>query len=175
MKKQLFLLFAALALIAWTGVLFFRSQKSANLTALLRKTKNAIGSEEDPAARARYEWLRLRDPATGQIPPNIRAKALAFAKTLPTKEAAGSLKKSRKAAQIQTQAWSARGPFNIGGRTRALAVDITNENIILAGGTSGGMWRSFDGGISWNRVTDPAQLPTATCIAQDTRPGKTSR
>ncbi len=174
MKKRLFLLFAVLGLITWTGILFYRSQKSADLSALLHKTKSAIGSDEDPAARAKYEWMRLRDPATGQIPPNIRAKELAFAKKLPTKEAVGSLKKLGKAVQIQTQAWSARGPFIIGGRTRALAVDITNENIILAGGTSGGMWQSTDGGVSWNRTTGPAQLPSATCVVQDNRPGKTN-
>ena len=35
-----------------------------------------------------------------------------------------------------------RGPWNVGGRTRALAIDVANENRMLAGGISGGMWLS---------------------------------
>ena len=46
--------------------------------------------------------------------------------------------------------WVHRGPYNVGGRTRALSVDVLDENIILAGGASGGMFRSIDGGNSWN-------------------------
>ncbi len=67
-----------------------------------------------------------------------------------------------------------KGPYNIGGRTRALAIDVTNEDIILAGGVSGGMWRSTDGGESWTKTTTPSQLHSVTCLAQDTRPGKTN-
>jgi len=40
------------------------------------------------------------------------------------------------------------GPNNTGGRTRALMVDRRNDNIILAGGISGGLWRSENGGTS---------------------------
>ena len=36
------------------------------------------------------------------------------------------------------------------------------------------MWRSTDGGDSWTKTTTPSQLHSVTCIAQDTRPGKTN-
>lgn len=58
-----------------------------------------------------------------------------------------------------------------GGRTRAVAVDRTDERVLLAGAVSGGMWRSQDTGRSWERVTDPDQLQNVTGIAQDPRPG----
>ena len=35
--------------------------------------------------------------------------------------------------------WIHRGPYNVGGRTRALAIDVLNEDILFAGGASGGM------------------------------------
>lgn len=70
--------------------------------------------------------------------------------------------------------WTQRGPFNIGGRTRAIALDITNENIILAGAVTGGLWRSTDGGNSWTHCTTPDQLHSVSCIIQDTRPGHTN-
>jgi hypothetical protein len=42
------------------------------------------------------------------------------------------------------------GPFRVGGRTRAIVVDRTNRNHILAGSISGGIWESYDGGLTWN-------------------------
>lgn len=44
---------------------------------------------------------------------------------------------------------------------------------MLAGGITGGMWRSTNGGATWARTTSTADLPSVSCIAQDTRPGKT--
>ena len=70
--------------------------------------------------------------------------------------------------------WKKRGPYNVGGRTRALAVDISDENVLLAGGVSGGMWRSTDGGQNWSKTTKPEQLHSVTTIAQDLRTGKNS-
>ncbi len=121
-----------------------------------------IGSPEDKAARDAYMFRKLKDPTTGKIPENIRSKELAFARSLPKKSAARG-----------TTDWYLRGPFNVGGRTRALGIDVADENIILAGQVSGGMWRSIDGGSSFTKVTTPELLQSVTCIAQDTRPGKT--
>ena len=45
-----------------------------------------IGSAENPHERASYEWMMLRDPATGKIPAHIRERELAFAATLPNAE-----------------------------------------------------------------------------------------
>ncbi len=125
-----------------------------------------IQTNEDPDARARWEWLRLRSPITDQIPRNIRARELRFAAALPVR-AEGVNK------QDPLSAWEHRGPYNLGGRTRALALDVTDENIILAGGVSGGMWRSDDGGSTWTKTTRPDQLHSVTTLVQDTRPGKT--
>jgi hypothetical protein len=65
-----------------------------------------------------------------------------------------------------------RGPYNIGGRTRALGIDITDESVILAGGVSGSMWRTSDGGSTWVNTTNPASIHNSTCLVQDTRPGQ---
>jgi hypothetical protein len=123
---------------------------------------------ENPRARADFELMRLRDPATGKIPPGIREKELAFARDIPTRSA---LMKSDWPSGQREVAWTPRGPWNVGGRTRALAIDIANPNIILAGGVSGGMWKSTDRGSTWRKVTTFAQLHSVTCIAQDTRSG----
>ncbi len=66
--------------------------------------------------------------------------------------------------------WVSRGPVNVGGRTRALAVDIRNDNIILAGSTTGGLWRSENGGDSWEMVSSINEGLGIRCLAQDPRP-----
>ena len=115
---------------------------------------------DNPAERVVWERLRLANPITGQIPKRIRQKEMIFAKTLP------------RSKKINKTAWIHRGPFNVGGRTRALALDVLDENTLLAGGASGGMFRSIDGGQSWGMTTHPNQLHNVTCVAQDTRQGK---
>jgi hypothetical protein len=66
---------------------------------------------------------------------------------------------------------TSRGPVNIGGRTKALAIDVHDENVILAGGVSSGMWKSADGGKTWKKTTAPGQLHSVSCIAQNTASG----
>ena len=131
-----------------------------------------IGDNEDIDARNRYEWERLHDPATGRIPDGIRAKELAFAASLPTHDAASWSKQNGSGRQSILSSWQQQPVQDFGGRTRALAMDVTNENILLAGAVSGGMWRSEDGGASWMKTTGSDQIHSATCISQDTRPGK---
>ncbi|MBQ0735240.1 T9SS type A sorting domain-containing protein [Aquimarina celericrescens] len=122
----------------------------------------------------RYDWEfgRFEDPKTGKI--LKREAELKFSSKIAigndSKQAIASAAKSSKAARFSY--WKNRGPFNVGGRTRALAIDRTNENIILAGGVSGGLWRSTDGGQTWRKVTNSRQSPSITCIVQDPRPGK---
>ncbi len=135
--------------------------------------RDGHGDPDDPRARAEFEWLRLHDPATGLIPPGIRKKELSFAKTIPTKEEFLRSKGSPAGTieQVQTSVWNARGPYNVGGRTRALGIDIANPTIILAGGVSGGMWRSTNTGSSWVKTTSDTALQSVSCLAQDTRVG----
>lgn len=122
--------------------------------------------------RMTYEYNRLKNPYTGKMPEGIAELELRFSEQIAEgqdfKNAADhSGGRSRKYGY-----WTSRGPWNVGGRTRALAIDITNENVILAGGVSGGLWRSFDGGNTWRKVTRRRQAPGISCIVQDPRPGK---
>ncbi len=119
---------------------------------------------DNAVQRMQYELELLQDPQTGRIPLNIRENELEFLHEMaPVK---GNILAKHK-SKVEN-----RGPVNVGGRTRALAIDRTNEDVILAGGVSGGLWRSTDGGQSWKRVTKDDQHPSITCIVQDPRPGK---
>ena len=131
----------------------------------------APGTKGDHLARWRYEFDKLKDPATGDIPLHIRKRELAFARTLPSRE---RMNGAQKGSAIQNINWEFRGPENLGGRTRAMAVDVSNENVLIAGGVSGGMWRSEDKGQTWARTSKLSDLKSVTCLVQDKRPGKTN-
>ncbi len=122
-----------------------------------------IEGREDLMGRIEYLSLMQSDPATGIIPGNIRKAELLFEKEL-----------SYKTERLRTQALSleSAGPENVGGRTRAVAFDVRDENVLLAGGVSGGVWKSIDGGATWVRKSNPENRNSVTCIVQDTRPGK---
>ncbi len=77
-----------------------------------------------------------------------------------------------KGSQISSQTWLHAGPNNVGGRTRTIAYDRTNPNIIITGGVSGGIWRSIDGGQSWVQTTGINDIVSVTTIIQDPRPEK---
>lgn len=77
-----------------------------------------------------------------------------------------------KGSQISSQTWMHAGPNNVGGRTRALEYDRTNPDVIIAGGVSGGIWRSVDGGNSWVQTSGIKEIASVTAIIQDPRPGR---
>lgn len=142
-----------------TGLFFIKNTFKSPTSALVMP---GGAQEENKALREEWQRMRLADPATGIIPRGISFQERLFATQLPM--AAG---------ERSGPDWAARGPWNVGGRTRALAVDVTDENRILAGGVSGGIWLSEDGGQSWSRRTALNALPSCVSIAQDTRPGHT--
>lgn len=113
--------------------------------------------------RNEYFQLLTADPKTGQIPPNIRGAELRFAANHQLKTA------NLRTQQLEIESL---GPTNVGGRTRAVAFDVRDENVILAGGVSGGVWKSEDGGLTWTRKSNPENRNSVTCIVQDIRPGR---
>jgi hypothetical protein len=133
----------------------------------------SLGSEDDPDAQAEMEFLMLRDPRANAIPRGIRRREMLFARDLP-KPPAGALRSGPHRASVpQALVWTERGPNNVGGRTRAFAVDLANPTTLIAGSVAGGIWRSTDDGASWTQRLSPAQIHGTTCIAQDRRPGRT--
>ena len=133
----------------------------------------SAGSEDDPDARAEMDFMMLRDPRTHAIPRDIRRREAALARTLRGPRARLFRSGPGRAEVAQTLVWTERGPNNVGGRTRAFAVDVSSPATLLAGSVAGGIWRSTDEGASWSLRTSPGQIHGTTCIAQDRREGHT--
>ncbi|WP_343488248.1 T9SS type A sorting domain-containing protein [Allomuricauda sp. d1] len=120
-----------------------------------------------------YEKGMLQNPYTQEIPKNIHQAEALFSKNIPASKMATENQTSKGRSRVGTyRPWGNRGPGNVGGRTRALALDRKNENIVFAGGVSGGLYRSTDLGQTWDKITRNFQSPSITAIEQDPRPGK---
>jgi hypothetical protein len=166
MKKIKFFTLSVILLIAVSSIIIFQNYKDNK--SLLMSAENkpfSSGDDDDPQARVRQEFKMLRDIHTNKIPDNILNLEQQFASRLP---------KNNDGDSPNSLAWTERGPNNVGGRTRALACDVSNPNIMIAGGITGGIWRSVNSGAGWTITTTNSQLHSATCIAQDKRTGNTS-
>jgi hypothetical protein len=150
-----FSIFSSVLILIITGIFFLWSSGKKEEIIIPREyqlpveRKSLQGTPENPQARADYLNRMLIDPATGEIPKNIRSRELTYSGTLPTTN-------SNPGGRVfEIQNWRSRGPINVGGRTRGAAMDLSDENILVAGGVSGGMWRSTNNGTVWDRITQP--------------------
>lgn len=136
-------------------------------------------ASESPEGRWQYELDMLKDPATGKIPEGIRKREMDYTLNVLLKTSAAQTPgfnglQSESAEGTENSSFVSYGPYNLGGRTRALALDVNDEDIILAGGISGGVWRSTDAGQSWTKTSSPRDFPPVSTLVQDRRPGHTS-
>lgn len=115
-----------------------------------------------------YEFNMLKNPTTGKIPEGTFEAELAQAREI--------LARQQLMGRIEaTNAYIFQGPNNLGGRTRTIAYDIrydgVSNRVILAGGVSGGVYKSIDDGATWTRKSPTGEHFSCTSIAQDTRVG----
>lgn len=59
------------------------------------------------------------------------------------------------------------GPQKVAGRVRAILIDAVDSNHIFAGGISGGLWVTNNGGKTWTAVDEQSISLAVTCITQN--------
>lgn len=134
----------------------------------LMETEEEGGTEafNEIEARNAYEFNMLKNPGTGTIPDGVFEQERKQADQIRMRQ------RTLKQAGVNTYAF--QGPNNMGGRTRSVVYDVrfngTNQTI-LAGGVSGGIFKSTDNGANWTRKSPNNQLYSVTSIAQDPRTG----
>jgi len=150
------LLFAFIATAIYVAPQSSANKRSTKLTKLRRSQEIA-----------KREFEMTVDPSLGEIP---KWRLLDVLKLM------GNLKKKK---TVQTRAaingitWEERGPDNVGGRTRAIVVDVSDAtgNTVLAGSVGGGIWRTTDALAAqpnWTPVDDFMDNLAVGCMAQDT-------
>ncbi len=177
LNRQNYLLIALVCYVFFAVVWGFLPEHPVTTEPLVVPApKSEIEGREDLQSRIEYEQQLLANPKTGQIPSNIRGKELDFASQTLLQQKSDRLTRSINGANATTGnqdlLWSQVGPNNFGGRTRAVVLDVRDENIMVAGGVSGGAWRSTDLGATWTRGTGINEIQSVTAITQNVKPGQ---
>jgi photosystem II stability/assembly factor-like uncharacterized protein len=77
---------------------------------------------------------------------------------------------AKSTASAITPTFTERGPNNVPGRSRGIAIDPNNPNRWFVGTVGGGVWLTEDGGITWKSLTDfkVPNLSTSTIVMSQT-------
>ena len=112
---------------------------------------------ESPIKEPGYyeQWMEMKTMGTGIIPENLQDQWHKESQSNNLRRNGGAVNNFKEI-----------GPFNVAGRIRALLVDYTDENHILAAGISGGLWVSKDKGESWSPLNDHEITLNVSCIDQ---------
>ena len=150
--KYLVLLFAF-----FTAVILFTLLNNYQLNNLVETSKK-LPLERKILERDAHERAKTYDPNLKTVPTQrllIARKAIE--------------KRYREKTAIPNINWNERGPNNVAGRTRSVMIDSRDPsgNTIFAGGVSGGIWKSTNGGSSWTIINDFYNNLAVTSIVQD--------
>jgi hypothetical protein len=134
-------------------------------TGKIKKKKTQEEKRVYSIERELYEFNLQKNPLTGLIP--MEEKQQEMENTLSIKQQA------QLSRRMSSSTYISRGPSNLGGRTRAFAVDLLDDtsNTMLSGGVSSGLFRTTNGGDSWTKVSANDEIYNVTALAQDPRVG----
>ena len=165
MRKKV-LLGIGLTLLIGTGIAYFLSSEETfdwpQKRMVILNDEDEELEAENSFMRARHEWLISRDIKTGTIPEGIHARELEWLKSQPVNN-------SGIFQSAVANNYDAVGPTQNGGRTRTVVHDIryATNKVVLAGGISGGIFRSEDGGNTWKFVHPVNDVRSVSTLAQD--------
>jgi hypothetical protein len=156
MKSRSILIIGTFSILTFLGLVITNTKSitEKNLS-YLRESEKEDGRGFSGAAE--YSRMIKADPATGVINPEyVRAAYMQL----------NNMSKYRTGLLT----WNFKGPDNVGGRTRTLIVDNQNPQILYAGGVSGGIFKSTNGGEVWNSIGYTPELGglIISCGAQTT-------
>jgi len=136
-----------------------------------RQHANTVSHRYDPA-NGEHDFIRADQPSQAQqflisqrLPTN--ATTLDMQRYVAARQHADQMQwfsvarghtiSAASPAQLATlNTWQELGPGNVGGRTRVLRFQPGNPNTMFVAGVDGGLWKTTDGGATWNALTDLA-------------------
>ena len=155
MKKGLYLIGS----LGFTGLIAWVSLTKINLNSPVASyEQRELGAFEAQKADEAAAWLKARyiDVQTGE--------------TISQEKLAEIQKEFSKLDKNKSITFLDQGPDNIGGRTRAICIDRTEptQNILWAGGVSGGLFYSWNKGNTWTKVESYADAGASPFISSMT-------
>lgn len=178
MKSRLVVPFAAFVVAALPvfALVLIDKDQSASPGRVSFANLGAEAVPFDKPAEANEHFLLKRSP-DGRTPLDVQryVDAIEHSKRMPQYSTANrSILPSQRelqAASIEPEslgAWTALGPGNIGGRTRALLINPNDPSVMYAAGVAGGVWKSTNAGRAWRPLADLLSNIAFCSLAFDT-------
>ncbi len=138
-------------------------EKAFGIVKEKKRTLQNPGFERPDRFIAYYEEI-TQGPQGKFYPQNHRQ--IELAKALQKKYGSDANRLNVSSQQLD---WIQRGPGNVGGRTRAIVVDLDADpggDTWFAGSASGGIWKTTDAGQSWLNLTPDLAFLSTQALAQ---------
>lgn len=162
MKQTYFTLLTTI-LLGLAGIFsyHFLSTEKSNFEIIDYKEDKKMRIEK--AIEQRYHVIK--DPFTGEVPSNELLRVYDYVRTL---QAQGQLRNG----DLATAKWTERGPYQVGGRTRAILIDKNDpeRKTVWTAGVSGGLWKSeniTNTEPDWKIIDDYFQNLTICAMVQN--------
>ena len=150
-----------LTLVSVLGIFLVQQNNSSplvenNQQILSEKKDEKRFDQPDKAA----QWLMemRKTPLSDLNPSQLNSKFKREIETLELAKRASATRQSGVSAGFPKFKFKGLGPSNFGGRIRGFVIKTDDSNQLLAGGVSGGIWKSENKGQSWHATSD--FLPT---------------
>ncbi|HTF06059.1 MAG TPA: hypothetical protein VK826_18645, partial [Bacteroidia bacterium] len=164
MKRNVTIACAGVAAIglAIVSTVMMTGGKTSKYSSTGEKFTAPMGMSEEGATGAAQWWFDRVKDENGNLPlAEMRNTAY---------RAHQAMVNSQNQMSAQATSWTELGPDNVGGRTRGLIMDNSNNQHFFAGGVGGGLWESTDGCNNWIRCAGYWNVPgvnlNVACIAQ---------
>lgn len=138
-------LLISLSIIALSATIWFTSRNCGEEMENAYTTRSEFNSSQGIKGAWEYYKSIRSNVYTGEVEPED---------VLGMRRAVRQMDKNHLSSKNDDISWAAMGPDNVGGRTRAILPFPNDVNTIIAGSVSGGLFKSTNGGQSWNRLTN---------------------
>lgn len=137
---------ALVVLILLTSILIIRisdQQNTSQKTETEEPLEQSPGTEDNPYAASKFRYEMVTGKISDSDPGIMRREAVKYSED--------KLSEYRTQSSMPANPWITRGPTNttIGGRVRSILIKPTQNNVILCGAVSGGVWKSTNSGTTW--------------------------
>lgn len=148
------LLFISAGIIAILAVVWFVQPRDVSNVSAAYVPRSDMNSPAGISGAMEYYNMIRANVYTGEVEPEDILAVRAAVRDL-------QADKSKNADVI----WSSMGPNNVGGRLRAIISFPDEPNTLIAGGVSGGLFKSTNGGLAWHRIPNFQDALAVSSIA----------
>lgn len=135
-------LFLMLAIVSISALLYFNSHFHATIAPTATTSNNRLAQKHEPSEQFFMQ----------RAYPDRNFDIKAYKNALRTAQV--NLTNRNDAPEGFEEAWTTQGPGNIGARINSILLHPTNDSIIYAGFSQGGVWKTEDAGQNWNPIFD---------------------